>query len=193
VVEPVVAVMNRRGAGLLLSTVLLLAFVAAPSAAGGHHHHHAKAVHKPPYKKGPSGGDEFNYTESDPKSGQVSVLRVFPGVPPVVGCTPEPSAGWVMLRVPHHVDGRIHKVTVNYDAQLDPYAWVTAGVRDARGQWLGVEKFQGPHSGAGKLVVHLDRQPAARSEVTVEFGLQLGDACPQVGGASASFPSIVIE
>jgi hypothetical protein len=186
----VVAVIHaRRGFATLLAAIALLSSVAGVSTAKGG----AKDTHKPPYKKGPSGGDEFNHVESDPQSGSVRVLRVFPGVPPVVGCTPEPSAGWAMLRVPHHVTGPIDKVTANFDGQLDPYAWVTAGVRDEHGDWLGVRKFQGPFSGSDSLVVKLNEQPDPDSDVVIEFGVQLGDACPQVGGASVSFPSIVVE
>ena len=183
--------MQRRTVLALIAAVALLGLVAGPSVAG--RHHHGKTVHEPPYKKGPSGGDEFNYVQADPQAGEVTIVRVFPGIPPVVGCEPEPSAGWAMLRVPHQAHGTIHKVTVNFEADLDPYAWVTAGVRDEQGQWLGVRKFQGPHTGPGKLVVTLNDQPPAHSAITIEFGVQLGDACPQVGGGTASFPSIVIE
>jgi hypothetical protein len=188
--EPVVAVTGRSRLALALAVALAaLSLSAGTSAAGGGD----KAVHKPPYKKGPTGGDQFNYVQTDPKTGEVNVLRIFPGIPPVVGCAPEPSAGWAMLTVPHHVTSPIEKVTVNFNAQLDPYSWVTAGVRDAHGEWLGVRKLQGPLAGDDKLVVTLNDHPAPNSEIVVEFGVQLGDACPQIGGASATFPSIVIE
>jgi hypothetical protein len=189
VVEPVVAVM-RRSFVAFVAALAALGVVAGSSTAGPHH---GKTTHKPPYKAGPSGGDEFNYVEADPETGEVTVLRIFPGIPPVVGCEPEPSAGWAMLRVPHQAHGRIKKVTVNFEGELDPYAWVTAGVRDASGEWLGVRKLQGPHTGEGDLVLRLNEQPKPHSTATVEFGIQLGDACPQVGGASVSFLSIVVE
>jgi hypothetical protein len=182
--------MTRRGLLAAFAALAVLGVLVGPSSAGPHH---GKTTYEPPYKAGPSGGDEFNYVAADPQTGEVTVLRVFPGIPPVVGCEPEPSAGWAMLRVPHQAHGRIRKVTVNYEAELDPYAWVTAGVRDADGEWLGVRKFQGPHTGAGELAVKLHAQPAPHSRVTIEFGVQLGDACPQVGGAAATFSSIVVE
>ena len=196
--QPVVAMRSPRVAGApsvrriaLFVALCLVAFglsVGASAAGGG-----GKAVHKPPYKKGPAGGDEFNHAEADPQTGEVSVLRLFPGISPVVGCEPEPSAGWVMLRLPHHVTSPVEKVTFNFDAELDPYAWVTGGARDEKGDWLGVEKMQGPFAGSDKLVLKLNRQPAPNSTLTLEFGVQLGDACPQAGGAHAVFPSIVIE
>jgi hypothetical protein len=181
--------MRRRGYVALLAALIVAGMAVAPTASG----HGKKTTYGPPYKAGPSGGDEFNYVAADPETGEVTVLRAFPGIPPVVGCEPEPSAGWAMLRAPHKVHARIKKVTVAFEGQLDPYAWVTAGVRDAKGRWLGVQKFQGPHTGAGEVVVRLNEQPKKHSTVTVEFGLQLGDACPQAGGASATFPSIVVE
>ena len=150
------------------------------------------AVHEPPYKQGPSGGDEFNYHSVDPEAGEVVVGRLFPGIPPVVGCTPEPAAGYAMLQVPHKVTSSFDKVTVAYDAQLEPYAWLTAGVRDAKGEWLGVAKFQGPHMGEGKLKVDLHRRPHPGSTVKIEFGVQLGDACPQLGFGRATFPSVTV-
>ena len=180
--------MSRRTVATLLAGGLLAASLGMPAAAGKGKGN----VHEPPYKKGPQGGDEFNYVHSDPEAGEMGVLRLFPGIPPVVGCAPEPSAGWAMFRVKHHAMGPVRSVMVNYDATLDPYAWVTAGVRNERGDWLGVKKTQGPLTGTGKLKIRLFRQPRLHSTITIEFGLQLGDACPQVGGAVASFPSVKV-
>jgi hypothetical protein len=182
------AVRIRKSFALVLAAVALLA-LAAPAPAGKG----KSSTHKPPYKMGPSGGDEFNYVHQDPESGEIFVGRLFPGVPPVVGCTPEPAAAWGMLRTKHHVLDRVDSVVVNFEGAIEAYAWVTAGVRDERGGWLGVKKMQGPHAGAGKLVVKLHRRPRMHSQITIEFGLQLGDACPQVGGALASFPSIKVN
>jgi hypothetical protein len=150
-------------------------------------------VYRPPYKKGPSGGDSFNYIHADPKSGEMAVLRMFPGFPPVVGCFPEPSAGWATFRVPHEATKPISRVVLSYDGGLDPYAWITLGVRKANGKWLGIKKVQGPHAGAGKVRLRLFDQPTAGETVDIEFGLQLGDACPQVGGGIAEFASIKVE
>jgi hypothetical protein len=143
-----------------------------------------------PYKNGPQGGDEFNFISRDPDAGTISVLRLFPGVPPVVGCEPEPSAGWSMFRVGHHVTRPVKAVTAEFTAQLDPYAWVTVGARTAKGNWLGVRKFQGPFEGSRKLTAKLFKRPDRGDHITIEFGLQLGDACPQVGGGNVEFASV---
>jgi hypothetical protein len=178
----------RKSFVAVVTLVLALA-LAAPSSAGKK----GREVLEPPYKAGPSGGDEFNHIESDPDAGSVRVIRLFPGFSPVVGCAPEPAAGWAMLVARHKVTSAVHKVTVNFDAQLEFYAWVTAALRDEKGRWLGVEKMQGPHVGGAKLVVRPHHNVPIGSTMTVEFGVQLGDACPQLGVASATFPSIVVE
>lgn len=181
--------MTRRAPIAALVALVLALSVVAPAAAGK-----SKAdTHKPPYKKGHQGGDEFNYVHADPETGEVAVFRLFPGISPVVGCEPEPDAGWATLTQPHHVLGRVGTVTVNFDGVLEPYAWAYAVVWDSKGDSLGLAKFQGPHFGAGKLKVKLFRQPKKHSEIEIEFGAQLGDSCPQVGAAMLSFPSIKVD
>jgi hypothetical protein len=174
---------------------LLLAIVGTASFAPGAAEGAAKkgAVHEPPYKAGPTGGDEFNHVEADPSSGNMSVLRFFPGVPPVVGCTPEPAAGWAMFRVKHTAKQPTSAVTLAYTAALDSYSWISLGARDSKGEWLGVKKLQGPLAGDGELTVKLFDKPKRGEKITIEFGLQLGDACPQVGQASAMFPSVTVR
>jgi len=180
-----------RATGLvLLLTVVLAAFSVPPAAQGA-----AKkgAVHEPPYKAGPSGGDEFNHVEADPASGNMAVLRFFPGIPPVVGCAPEPAAGWSMFQVKHKVKQPVSKVTLAYTAALDAYSWITVGARDSKGEWFGVKKRQGPLAEEGQLTATLFDKPRRGETITIEFGLQLGDACPQVGEASAMFPSVTVK
>ena len=149
--------------------------------------------YEPPYKDGPSGGDEFNFIEADPSSGNMAVLRVFPGIPPVTGCAPEPSAAWAMFRVKHKVKAPVSKVSVAYTAAVGVYGWITVGARDAKGEWLGVKKRQGPLAESGELTAKLFDKPSRGETITVEFGLQLGDACPQVETASAMFPSVTVK
>jgi hypothetical protein len=181
-------VMRRALPAVLVALVVAMALVAPATAAKK-----KGDVHKPPYKKGPSGGDEWNHIEADPKTGEMAVMRLFPGFSPVVGCAPEPAAGWAMFRLPHHVTDRVSKVTVNFDGTLDPYAWVSVVVRNGRGDSIGIAKFQGPHAGAGKVNVPLFSTPKRGSHIEVEFGAQLGDSCPQVGWAVLSFPSVAIK
>ena len=183
--------MRRTVVALALVALVLAALFAPASASVGKK---GKAdVHKPPYKKGNQGGDEWNYVHADPETGEVAVFRFFPGISPVVGCEPEPAAGWATLKVPHRVKEPIDTVTVNFEGAMEPYAWITAVVWDSHHHSLGVNKFQGPHTGEGALKVDLFRRAEPGSEVIVEFGAQLGDSCPQVGGAAVSFPSVEID
>src|SRR5688500_13959496 len=99
---------------------VLVASLIAPATAG------KSNVHKPPYKKGNSGGDQFNHVEADPQTGHITLLRLFPGVPPVVGCAPEPASAWATFKQTHDTSGRIRKVIVNFEGMLEPYAWVYA-------------------------------------------------------------------
>ena len=155
---------------------------------------HGKAKsYAPPYKAGPQGGDEFNHIEADPGSGNIAILRTFPGIPPVAGCAPEPSAGWAMFRVKHKVTAPVSKVEVTFDGASDTYSWVTVGARDDKGEWLGVKKLQGPLGGSDTLVANLFHKPSPGETITLEFGLQLGDACPQVGAAAATFKSVTVK
>lgn len=181
----------RRSFAVVLAVAVAVALAAPATALGGRK---GKAdIHKPPYKKGNQGGDRWNYVHADPKTGEVSVLRFFPGISPVVGCAPEPDAGWATLTEKHHVTERIDSITIAFDGEFEPYAWVYAVVWDEKGDSLGLDKFQGPHTGNGKLKVKLFRQPRENTEVEIEFGAQLGDSCPQVGGAMVSFPSITVD
>ena len=181
--------MSRRLVTLIaLLTVVALALAPVASAGKG-----KGDVHKPPYKKGYQGGDDWNHIEADHKAGSVQVLRAFPGFSPVVGCTPEPDAGWATLTLPHKVDKPVHKVVLSYEAMLDPYAWIYAVVWDHKDDSLGVKKFQGPFAGSGKLKINLFRRAPRGKTITVEFGAQVGDACPMVSGADVTFPKITIN
>ncbi|MGH2808211.1 MAG: hypothetical protein ACRDKT_13160, partial [Actinomycetota bacterium] len=140
--------MHRSLPAVLIAVLVAMSFVAPATAAKK-----KGDVHKPPYKKGPSGGDEWNHIEADPKTGEMTVMRLFPGFSPVVGCEPEPAAGWATFRLPHDVDGKVGSVVVNFDGFLDPYAWVTVVVRNARGESVGLGKYQGPHEGSGRVKV----------------------------------------
>ncbi len=152
----------------------------------------ATKTYQPPYTLGPAGGDEFNLVYRDESSGRVAVGRGFPGIPPVVGCAPEPSAGWATFQVTHRVVRRVSRVIVGFDGVLDPYAWASLGVRSKR-SWLGSNKVQGPIAGDEALSVVLRRQPKVGEQLVIEFGLQLGDACPQIGGALATFPMVEVR
>jgi hypothetical protein len=186
---------TRRKLLQALGTAVLMLVVGAAALAPAVAHGAKKKgdVHEPPYKAGPTGGDQFNFVQADPSSGNMAVFRLFPGVPPIVGCAPEPAAGWAMFRVKHEVKAPVSRVTVAYTAALDPYSWVSVGARDSKGEWLGVAKRQGPHVGEDELTAQLFDKPSRGETITIEFGLQLGDACPQAGQAAATFPSVTVK
>ena len=181
-------VIRRAGIAALLALCVALAALPAGAVATADGNKHG-----PPYKKGPSGGDAWNFIHADRQTGEILILRTFPGIPPVVGCALEPAAGWAMFRVPHKVTEPIKKVTVNWEGALEPYAWITVGVRTASGKWLGVKKFQGPDAGGGKVTTGLHHRARRGQTVTIEFGLQLGDACPQVSGGAVRFNSVKVN
>jgi hypothetical protein len=172
-------------AATVAACVLPFAGAASVQAGGG-------KTYKPPYKNGPAGGDEFNYVHRDRQSGQMGVFRLFPGFPPVVGCAPEPSAGWGMFRVEHRVTEPVKAVTATFDGALGAYVWATVGARGANGKWLGVEKYQGPHAGEKTITAKLF-SPARHGRITIEFGLQLGDACPQAEAGAVEFTSVKVN
>ena len=182
----------RRTLVVLTAILLALGLFAPAGAIAGKKGGNAD-VHKPPYEKGYQGGDDWNHVEVDHKAGTVQVLRTFPGISPIVGCAPEPDAGWATLTLPHKVDKPVDEVVVSFDAMLDPYAWVYAVVWDHKDESLGLKKFQGPFAGSGKLTVKLFRRAPRGKTITVEFGAQVGDACPMVSGADVTFPKITIK
>lgn len=181
-------VTRRAGIAALLVLCVALAALPAGAVATGDGN-----KHRPPYKKGPSGGDRWNFIHADRQTGEMMIVRTFPGFSPVVGCAPEPSAGWATFHVPHKVTAPVKKVTVNWEGAIEPYAWMTVGVRDARGKWLGMKKFQGPDAGDGKVTTGLHHRARRGQTVTIEFGLQLGDSCPQVSGAAVRFNSVKVN
>jgi hypothetical protein len=152
-------------------------------------------VHKPPYKKGVQGGDDFNYIDADRQSGEVSIMRVFPGISPVVGCEPESYGGYASLRVEHHVDAPVMSVVVNYDrATMDVYSFINIKIEDANGKWLASRVVQGRRVGdSGALKVDLGNRSPHGGTIDIYFGLQLSSSCPQVAGAYVHFPSVEVK
>ena len=113
-------------------------------ARAGHAEARKPKTYKPPYKNGPSGGDEFNYVHRDPETGQIAVVRAFPGVPPVVGCAPEPSAGWGMFKVEHRVtEARQVPCRRRSTGHSIRTSWVTVGAT-VGWTWLGGQEVPGP-------------------------------------------------
>ena len=97
-----------------------------------------------------------------------------------------------MLQAPHKVTKRVKAVSATSRECSTSTAWVTVGARLPSGKWLGVKKFQGPFQGTREVTAKLFQRPK-NGRIVVEFGLQLGDACPQVGGGDVEFESVEIK
>src|SRR5687767_13973174 len=68
---------------------------------------------KPPYKLGPSGGDEFNEIERDRDNGRITIVRGSPDSGGF-GC-PDSRAGWGMFKVTQKLKRRLRHVAVRYE------------------------------------------------------------------------------
>ena len=181
---------SRRPRVLIAVAAGIVALVlaqAAPGLAGG------KAMtHEPPYEAGPQGGDSWNYIYSDPSTGRIGILRGYPIYNPI-SCT-DSKGGYVSLRVKHHVTGPIKSVEVRYeDAAVDPYAFLTASVRQGS-RYLGALEVRGPISGAGELKVPLSLGKAKRgSTIIVDFGAETSSGCPNVDAVTALYSEVLIN
>jgi hypothetical protein len=177
-----------RAVAVLAAVALASAFISP-----GAHAATSSKTYQPPYKVGPAGGDAYNFTYRDAGTGRMAVARTFPGINPIVGCYPAADAGWATFDVSHRVSRSISSVSLHFDGVLDAYSWVTLTVR-AKRRWLGVRKFQGPFGGQDQeLTLKLRRTARHGEPVMIEFGVQLGDACPQAGLASVQFPSLTVR
>jgi hypothetical protein len=178
---------SRIVPAVAMGVIALVLAQAAPGLAG------ARAqTHEPPYKAGAQGGDSANFIYSDPSTGRVGILRLYPGYNPFT-CT-DSKGGFVTLRLTHQVTGPIRSVEVRYeDAAVDPYAFLTAAVRQGD-RYLGSLTVRGPVSGSGKLMVPLSLGKAMRgSPITVDFGAEVSSGCPNADGVMARYTEVVVH
>jgi hypothetical protein len=168
----------------VLATVLLtVGLLAVPSGAA------PAKTYAPPFALGPAGGDSFGYESAEPQ-GRVTVMRVYPAPGPI-SC---PGDGhYATLKVVHKVTGPVRKVAAAYtEALVDPYVYVTVGVRDATRRWIGVKKVSGL-TGSGSVVVPVRWDRTVRGPLQVVFGLELSTACPHADAGTISFTSITVS
>jgi hypothetical protein len=182
---------TRKRSRLLLATVVGMVALVLAQTAPGLARTNAN-THKPPYKKGAQGGDEWNYLYADPSDGTVRIVRAYPEYNPFT-CT-DSKGGYITLRAVHDVTGPVASVEIRYeDAGVDPYAFLTASVRQA-GRYLGSTKIRGPLSGGGKLKVPLSLGKAKRgTPLFIDFGAEVSSGCPNVDAVNARFTEVVIH
>jgi hypothetical protein len=167
----------------LLATLLALGVLAVPSGAA------PAKTYAPPFVLGPSGGDADGYASADPQ-GRVTVMRIYPAPGPI-SC---PGAGhYATLKVRHKVTGAVRKVSAAYtQAVVDPYVYVTVGIRDASRRWIGSRKVSGL-VGDGTVVVPIRWDRTVRGPLEVVFGLELSTACPHADAGTINFRSITVS
>ncbi len=182
---------NRLGEKSFIAALaaLLAVTLVVPDAGAGRR----RNGHKPPYKLGPQGGDEFNHIEMDRQEGRITIVRSYPE-PGAFGC-PDSKAAWATFVVRHRVRKRRPRaVAVHYDeAEMDGYTWITVTVR-RRKKSIGYRSVQGPMAaGSGKLVAKLMRRPRKGQRLRIQFGLQVSSNCPQGEASSVRLPLVWVR
>lgn len=174
--------MRTRTARLALVIAAALLGAAAPSDAA------PSTTYLPPFAVGPSGGD-LGYASAEP-GGRVTVARGYPLLGPV-SC---PGGGsFATLLVQHKGRTPVRRVTASYtEALVDPFVYVSVGVRDATGRWVGSQKAGGA-SGSGDIVVPVRWDAQVRPPLQVQFGLELSTACPHMDAGTIRFTSVTVS
>jgi hypothetical protein len=172
-----------RARQLVAAAVATVGLLALPSGAA------PAKTYSPPFALGPSGGDSDGYQSADPQ-GRVIVARMYP-IPGPIGC---PGAGhYATLKVVHTLTGPVHKVSAAYtEALVDPFVYVSVGVRDATGRWIGSVK-QGGASDSGSIDVPIRWDKTVRGPLQVIFGLELSTACPHADAGTIRFTSVKVS
>lgn len=189
--EPVVSLsakaMHRWGSVPLVVGLVASGLFASP--AGGQQAKRQVVQKKPPYKMGPTGGDEFNEIQADPDSGRITIVRLYPEPGPI-GC-PDSHAAWANFKVTHKLKKRrIRHITARYqEFEADGYTWLTISVKQ-RGKSIGYRAVQGPAvAQSGVLRARLWKWPR-KGKLKVLFGLQVSSNCPQGEASSVSIPQV---
>jgi plastocyanin len=152
----------------------------------------AGGTYTAPFQAGPSGGDQYNVVREMPAQGRVAVLRAYP-FPGAFNCAGQ--GGFADLRLTTVVPTATSSVALHYGAEtaVDAYSWITLLVRDSGGSWLGGVQRRGPLAGPGVLSTGLASTVPAGSLITVQFGMQVASACPNVDGGTVQFSSVVLN
>ena len=174
--------MRGRRAVLALLAVAALLGPATPSGAA------PATTYEPPFALGPSGGDR-GYASAEP-GGRVTVARGYPMIGPI-SC---PGGGsYATLLVAHKDKAPVRSVTASFtEALVDPFVYVSVGVRDATGRWIGSVKTGGAQ-GSGEIVVPVRWDRTVRPPLQVLFGLELSTACPHLDAGTIRFTSVTVS
>ena len=169
--------------------LVLLAAAAAVVALPATSHAAPSKTYSAPFAVGPAGGDNLGFRSADP-NGQVMVGRVYPMVGPI-SC---PGGGaYADLKVVHKDRAKVKKVSASYtQALIDPYVYLSVGVRDATGRWIGLVKPAGL-TDSGNLVVPVRWDRSVRGPLQVIFGLEIATACPHADAGTINFTSVTVS
>lgn len=169
-----------RAAGLAVAAALLAVPTSSTAAPA--------TTYEPPFALGPSGGDR-GYASAEP-DGRVVVARAYPAPGPI-SC---PGGGSYATLVVNHKDRKpVRTVTAAFtDALVDPFVYVSVGVRDATGRWIGSVKTGGA-TGSGQTVVPVRWDSTVRPPLQVVLGLELSTACPHADAGMLRFTSVTVS
>jgi len=182
--------------------ILLIAAVGVAGVAGIPTAQANGTTYRAPYQAGPSGGTagdgglERTHSSVDPATGTVSVFQASV-VPGPVGCAA--TGPMAYLQVQHPINGDEDKVLIAYDdATLSQYSWLKVNVyAPVDGETIAIGSFaqRGQKVAEdGNIVVALDDvalEPG--STMTINFGIEVGSACPNVDGGTVKFPTVAVN
>jgi hypothetical protein len=183
--------MKKIGVGLMASLLVLM--LTAPAGAAN--------TYGPPYKVGPSGGDNHSMATADPNTGHIMIFEDNLRQSAAVACAGDgPRA---TLLATHPVTGPVAAVDVAFvDAHLTQNVVIDVLVTGSESGWLGHKSDFGEMDGeSGSVKVPIQGKPVNGETMTVQFGLQVGPGClpaQPVGlwgsrpfeRGSATFPSV---
>jgi len=171
--------------GITAVALLGLGSVTVPATAA------ASRTYSPPYSAGPQGGDSNNFISNDPTTGRITVARAYPS-PGAFNCAGK--GGFAYDRIRPKVTGKVTAVTVDVsDVVVDPYTWIKLSVRDYTGRWIGSKTVRGPLTGGAQLSTPVQwRTAMVGHPMTIDVGLEVASACPNVDGGTARFADIVV-
>ena len=174
--------MRRRLVGAVVAVAAVVALPTASDAA-------PSKTYQAPFAIGPAGGDSLGFRSAEPE-GRVMVGRAYPMIGPI-SC---PGGGaYAALKVDHKDRAQVRKVSAAYtEALIDPYVYLSVGVRDATGRWIGSRKVAGL-TGTGTLDVPVRWDRTVRAPLQVVFGLELSTACPHADGGMVRFTAVTVS